>query len=181
MQQQLAVGRMGVHLATTILQKRYPIIEDLQSSKSMQKRGVDLFVEGLGYLEVKTDTHSPERVFLELDVGGKPGAVDRSCADYFCVLFPGYRVLYLMARAELQQWLREKYAWIAGTHPDWVKTVHSKSQQSTWSARGVVVPRVLLAQGVNLGVIEWEEGDENLEGKRDAVKPVVDRDRAVGC
>lgn len=159
---QLAIGEMGVRLAKTVLRYKYPVITDLQDNMEMQKRGVDLYVEGLGYLEVKTDSHSPQRLFLELDVSGKPGAVDRSCADYFCVLFYKHRVMYLVSRSELQQWLREKYAWVQEAHPDWIKVIRSKSNKSTWSARGVVVPRVLLAQEVNLGVIGWEEEDEVL-------------------
>lgn len=154
---QLGIGRMGVETVISVLQKRGYICKDLQDDMEMQHRGVDLYVEGLGYLEVKTDSHSPENFFLELDVKGKPGAIDRSTADYFCILFPNYQVIYLLPRAELQQWLRENYSWIKDEHPDWIRTIHSTAGKSRWSARGVIVPRTVLMKQVSVATLKWKE------------------------
>ncbi len=155
--EQLNVGALGVEIAKSVLHKRFGEIKDLQGDMAEQKRGVDLWVEGLGYIEVKTDSHSPERVFLELDVGGKPGAVDRSTSDYFCVLFYRYHLMVIIPRPELQQWLREHYEEIVRDHAGWIKTIHSRAGKSTWSARGMAVPRAVLARSINISVLEWKE------------------------
>lgn len=164
MQGQLSVGAMGVQIAKTVLRSRYPEIEDLQNNKAEQKRGIDLYVQGLGYLEVKTDSHSPRNLFLELEVSGKPGAVDRSAADYFCVLFYRWRVVYLIPRPELQKWMRENYAWILEEHPGWVKIIRSRAGRSRWSAKGIALPRRVLMEDILVKVIEWTEEEEALVG-----------------
>ena len=160
---QLDVGAMGVTLAKTVLRSRFPNITDLQADMEQQKRGVDLYVEGLGYLEVKTDSHRPRNFFLELSVSGKPGAVDRSTADWFCILFFKHKVLYLIPRSNLQMWLRENYAWILQEHPEWIKRTRSREGKSIWLAEGVIIPRELLIEDMDIGIIEWNEEDEIVE------------------
>ena len=157
---QLGLGAMGVQMAKSVLRSHYEDIEDYANDREMQKRGIDLYVAGLGYIEVKTDTHSPDRFFFELDVEGKPGAVDRSSADYFGILFPEYRVLYLIPRPQLQKWLRDNLSWIEEEHPEWVKHITSNENGRHWRATGVIVPRRVLAMNIKISAISWVEEDE---------------------
>jgi len=159
---QLGMGAMGVQLAKGVLRSRYQHIEDYGEDEEMQRRGIDLYVEGLGFIEVKTDTHKPRNFFFELDVEGKPGAVDRSSADYFCVVFPEHRVIYLVPRPDLQKWLRDNLAWIRRERPRWIKTIRSNESGRYWRARGVIVPRRMLMTDIKVSVIRWSEKDEAI-------------------
>jgi len=156
---------VGVQVAKAVLRSHYEDIEDYANDKEMQKRGIDLYVGGLGYLEVKTDTHSPDRFFFELDVEGKPGAVDRSSADYFGILFPEHRVLYLIPRPALQKWLRDNMGWIEKEHPERVRFITSNENGRCWRAKGVIVPRRILAADIKISAISWVEEDEVIVGK----------------
>ena len=158
----MTVGALGVQLAKLVLRRYYPHIEDFADDQEMQRRGVDLFVDGLGYLEVKTDTHSSRRFFFELSVSGKPGAVDRSCADWFCIIYPQERVVYLVSRPELQMWLRNNLPWIRRDCPDWIKHVDSYVGNRTWRATGVVIPARRLMTDTRVEVIQWTEEQERL-------------------
>lgn len=157
---QMSVGAMGVQLAKTILRARFTEIVDYEKDLEMQRRGIDLYVEGLGYIEVKTDTHKPEAFFFELNVENRPGAVDRSCADYFCIIFPEYRVMYLIPRPELQQWLRNNIYWIEEEERNWIKKIESDQGRNHWRATGVVVPRTLLMADIEIAIISWNEEEE---------------------
>lgn len=165
MRQQLQVGEMGVSTVKTVLRSRGYVVEDLQKDMSMQKRGVDLFVEGVGYIEVKTDSYEPTNFFFELDSSGKPGAVDRSCADYFCVFFFRHHIIYLIPRAELQKWLRDHYANIKEACPNRIKHIGSSQGTSKWQATGLVVPKEELLKDIRVSVIEWTEEDEHIDTK----------------
>lgn len=155
MREQLDVGAKGVEIVKEVLKERYPDIVDLQDDRVMQKRGIDLWVGGLGYVEVKSDSHKPDNLFLELDVGGRPGAIDRSCSDCFCILFFRHCVLYFIPRAELQQWLREWYSWTLDNEPTRLKVVQSSAGNASWSARGLVVPTYVLEQAIP-GIVKME-------------------------
>lgn len=157
---QLGLGAMGVQIAKSVLRSRYDHIEDYADDVEMQRRGIDLYVKGLGYLEVKTDTHSPKRFFFELDVEGKPGAVDRCSADYYCIIFPESRVIYLIPRPDLQKWLRDNLQWLETDHKDWFKCTTSNERGRYWRATGVVVPKRLLMKSIKIDVIRWKEEDE---------------------
>jgi len=159
---QLDIGVLGVQLAKLVLRRYYPQIIDYADRKNMQLRGIDLLIPDLGYLEVKTDTHSARRFFFELSVGTKPGAVDRSCADWFCVIYPQERVIYLIPRPELQMWLRNNMPWIRRDCPDWIKHTNSVSEGRTWRATGVVVPVRRIMTDIRIEVIQWKEDDEQV-------------------
>jgi hypothetical protein len=166
----LNMGEMGVTIAKAVLRSRYSSIIDYNNDMAMQKRGIDLWVEGLGFIEVKTDSHSSDKFFFELSVQNKPGAVDRCCADYFAMLYFKERVMYLVKRPELQKWLREHWRWMKSDHPDWVKEITSTSQGKEWKAVGVAVPKNEFMKDVNVGVLAWDESDEalsNVEWKGD--------------
>jgi len=162
MRAQLAVGEMGVELAKRVLRIKYPVIRDLQNDKKQQNRGVDLHVEGLGYLEVKTDSHNPIRFFLELEVSGKPGTIYKSKADWFCFFFFNYQKMYLLPRVDLQHWMKRNVPDIKQEHPDWVKTIRSHASLTTWSAKGLVVPSQRVLQGVNTVVVSWVIEDDAI-------------------
>ena len=156
-QGQLAVGAAGVEVAKQVLQDNgHGRITDMQGNKAMQKRGVDLLVSGLGYVEVKTDTHPSKNMYFELDVEGKPGAVDRCTADWWCVVFIQCCTMYLIPMPELSHWLREMYR--AAKKKD-IHTVGSQAGYAKWTARGMVVPtkELMRALGNKVRVFKWKE------------------------
>lgn len=158
MQEMLKLGEEGVEIVKRVLGVKYPNIIDLQDDHEMQKRGIDLYIGGLGYVEVKSDSHRTDNLFLELDVGGKPGAIDRSCSDVFCILFFKHATLYLIPRAELQQWLREWYVWNLDNEPGRLKVVHSSAGPASWQARGLVIPTCVLEEAIpGIVKMEWKE------------------------
>ena len=161
---QLSIGEAGVRLAKMVLRAVYPHIRDLEFEWPEQERGIDLYVYELGFVEVKTDTHSPKNFFLELSSDGKPGAIDRSCADYFCIIFPYARVMYLLPRPELQMWLRDNIQWIDNLYKGWITTVKSHSRGRQWNAIGLVVPIWRLQQDLDIVQIKWNEEDEIIKG-----------------
>ena len=157
---QLSIGQAGVRLAKMVLRAVYPKIKDLEKDRDAQKRGIDLYVQNLGYVEVKTDLHEPKNFFLELSSAGAPGAIDRSCADYFCIIFPYSRVIFLIERPYLQKWLRDNMC----RSKKWIKHVKSRSDWNQWEAIGLVVPRRLLERDIDVAQIRWNESDEIIEG-----------------
>lgn len=161
---QLSIGEAGVRLAKMVLRAVYPKIVDLKNDSIAQKRGIDLFITDLGYVEVKTDLHKPKNFFLELSSDGKPGAIDRSCADYFCFIFPYHRIIYLIERPYLQQWLRNNIAWVRRRYKKWIKTVKSHSDWNQWNAVGLVIPIWRLQRELDIMQIRWNEEDEIIEG-----------------
>ena len=158
---QLSVGAMGVQLAKSVLRSRYPDIVDYAEDMEQQRRGIDLYVPNLGTVEVKTDSHTPTNFFFELDVEGKPGAVDRSCADYYAVVFPEHRVMYLIPRPDLQKWLRDHMASLQKR--DSIRTIRSRHGRNRWEARGAIVPKRLLIRDINVVVVSWVEEEELLQ------------------
>jgi len=161
---QLSIGKAGVRLAKMVLRAHYPDIVDLEGDYVAQKRGIDLHIQGLGFVEIKTDTHKAKNFFLELNVGNKPGAIDRSCADYFCIIFPQVRVMYLLPRPELQMWLRDNIQWIDNLYTGWITTVKSHNKGRQWDAIGLIVPIWRLRQDLSIVQIKWNEEDEIIKG-----------------
>jgi len=161
---QLSIGEAGVRLAKMILRACYSKIIDFRDQPIPQKRGIDLYVGGLGHVEVKTDMHKPKNFFLELSSDGKPGAVDRSCADFFCIIFPQARMMYLLPRPELQMWLRDNIQWVDNLYKGWIITVKSHSKGREWDAVGLIVPIWRLQQDLDIVQIKWNEEDEIIKG-----------------
>lgn len=161
----LSFGEMGVNLVKSILRSKYKNIIDYNNDQAMQKRGIDIWVETLGFVEIKCDSHSSERFFFELSVAGKPGAVDRCSADYYAMLYYKERRLFLIKRPELQMWLRNHWHWVKHEHPDWVKTIYSSSKGQKWAATGITVPKDIIDKDINIAVLTWGEADEVIEMK----------------
>lgn len=154
---QLKVGRDGVELAKQILRKHYDTVFDYDNDMETQHRGVDVYVGGLGHIEIKTETYPPKNVFLELSVAGKPGAIDRSCATYLAYIYPDYGLMLLLPRSELQKWLRENFSWILRERRKWVKKVRSAHKGRKWQATGIAVPINIILKDLKVVLIEWED------------------------
>ena len=154
---QLKVGRRGVKLAKDILSEQYETVMDLDEDMAAQRRGIDVFVPSLGYLEIKCETYAPKNVFLEIEVAGKPGAIDRSCADYLAYIYPDYGLMLLLPRPELQKWLRENWSWILRERRKWVKKVRSAHKGRKWQATGIAIPINVLLKDLEIVLIEWED------------------------
>lgn len=142
---QLKVGARGVERVKKLL-SQYGVVDDLQDDRGWQKRGVDLYAPGLGYVEVKTDRHTPDRVFLEVDVeGSKPGGVFSSRADWLAVYFVKTKQLFLFRLPDLQFWLAQHYALLRATT---YRVITSRRGRSVWSVGGVLVPLKVLRENV---------------------------------
>lgn len=165
-EQQLQRGETGVLIAKMALRSRYPMIKDYARDMEMQKRGVDLYVEGLGFIEIKADYHDDSpNFFLEVSVGKNPGAVDRSGAEYFCFIYPNKRQMYLLPRAHIAKWMREHWTEYIKNN----RVIHIKSHQGrhSWSADGITVNRERLIEyikraGGKVVYIHWNETEEVL-------------------
>lgn len=162
MQSQLRIGELGVSVVKEML-RDVGRIKDFRDNARVQKRGIDLYVEHIGYIEVKTDSHSPKNVFLELEVAGKPGGIDRSCADYIVFLYYRYNVAYVFRRDELQMWLRNNYHTLVAEHPEMYKEILSSSGNNTWSAHGLIVPLKMLTETLWYKRYVTGGGSENVE------------------
>ncbi|MDD5218994.1 MAG: hypothetical protein PHV11_00300 [Candidatus Bipolaricaulis sp.] len=163
---QLERGEAGVMIAKMVLRGRYPLVTDYNKDMAMQRRGIDLFAEGLGYIEIKTDYHDDSpNFFLETSVGNRPGAVDTSGAEYFCFIYPNRRQMYLLPRPHIVKWLREH--WEEYVQRDKIIPIKSHQGSDTWSANGIVVSREKLIRyvrkaGGKVVRIHWKESEEVL-------------------
>lgn len=137
---QMGVGKMGVDLAVDILRDRYDDVENYEHHMDFQARGIDIFVGGLGFVEVKTDLHTTKNFYFELSMNDGPGGLDKSAADYFAFVFPNERKMFLIKRPELQHWLRNWKGWYKRHTPDSLKFIHSNQGDNVWITMGLIVP-----------------------------------------
>lgn len=158
-------GEMGVILAKAILRERYPDIIDYNDDRVMQSRGIDLDVSGLGWVEVKTDFHKPENIFIELESNGRPGTVDKSSSQYFAYIFPRSRVMFLIPTAELRWWLRMYGMQLASIEPNIHKVVESHRGSSSWYAEGLAMPIEYIQEKLEIIEIAWREEDEKIRAE----------------
>ncbi len=161
----LAMGQMGEILARSILRAKFPDshFEDYREDTSWQQRGVDFYVEGLGYIEVKTDSHRPDNIFIELSSKDGPGAIDRSSADWICVLYFKYNVLYLIPRSWLQFWIRENLMDIDESNK---RRLTSTIQDKRWTSDGVFVELSRIVDEIpNVRRLTWSDEEETIYGK----------------
>ncbi len=137
--EQMKVGREGVEQVRELLLDRYEWVNNYEKAAEMQRRGIDLEVCDLGYVEVKTDLHTTKNFFFELSVDGGPGGLDKSAADYFVFLFPNEGKMFLIKRPDLMYWLRDRMFYYLECVPGSFKTVESNQGDRTWEVRGLVV------------------------------------------
>jgi len=167
----LKVGELGVRLACAVL-RRYGSVKRVEDDRYMQQRGIDIISDTLGYVEIKTDSHTPDRVFFELSSNGQPGAVDRSVADNFCIIFYKYNTMLIISRPHLQQFLRENIAHWLDRWPKWFITTRSSRGGNGWCSTGVLVPiTVLIGKlGNRVTQLTWNEEEEvfSSEQNRDS-------------
>lgn len=151
--EQLTIGRDGVAIIKAYLETKGIKVTDFQDNPEQQARGIDLYAEGYGNLEVKTDTHSNARVWLELDVGGKPGCIFRSRADYLVICWVKDNVAAVYKLPEVQLWLMLNYQglYLGGA----LRAVFSHRGHKQWYSLGVPVLRVDLEAGLTYKK-EWK-------------------------
>jgi hypothetical protein len=139
----------------------------VEDDRYMQQRGIDIVSDTLGYVEIKTDSHTPDRVFFELSSNGQPGAVDRSVADSFCIIFYKHNTMLIISRSYLQQFLRENMAHWLDRWPKWFITTHSNRGGNEWCSTGVLVPTSVLTEklGNKVTQLTWQEEEEVFNGK----------------
>lgn len=153
----LDMGRMGVMLAKVQLQKKYGEIIDYDNNREMQKRGIDLLIPSLGYCEIKTDSHSPDKYYFELEDNNHPGAIYNCTADYYIVFFFKYNLLHIIKRAELVYWVTRHYSWIKRENPGWVHHITSVNGGNKWRSEGIIVPNNVFTRDVSVGILAWNE------------------------
>ena len=109
-------------------------VVDLSDIPAAQTRDVDLLVDGT-YVEVKSDFHTPEKIFLELTCDNRPGCVFQSRADTWLYGFPDDHIWYEFNLARLQ-WFCVQHV---SDYP--LKHIHSTRRGNrVWVATGIVVP-----------------------------------------
>ncbi|KKN12713.1 hypothetical protein LCGC14_1013710 [marine sediment metagenome] len=137
---QMEIGREGVEQVRELLLDRYEWVNNYEKAAEMQRRGIDLEVCDLGYVEVKTDLHTTKNFFFELSANAGPGGLDKSAADYFAFLFPNEGKMFLIPRPELIFWLRRWATYMINQNPDCLKLVSSHRGDAVWAVSGIVVP-----------------------------------------
>lgn len=147
-QGQFAKGATGVEQLIALLREQGREVTDLAHVMLAQQRGIDLVVDGQLW-EVKTDSHQPINLFLELSCKDKPGCLFASRADILAYWFPGAGKLVMAGLPDLQYWLFEHGQEYAR------KTVTSRAGRSTWTATGIVVPLPVLACLPSYEVHTW--------------------------
>jgi hypothetical protein len=149
-----ALGLQGVELVKTVLGERYPLVSDLAEDMQLQAQGVDLQLEKLGYVEVKTDTHEPKTLFIEVGPpGGTPGAIDKCISTTIIYVFPLSRTLFIIPRPQLTKWLRDNWGWLS---PRNIRTVWTSRGGQRWSVVGVIVPVDKLLADTSTERVTWE-------------------------
>lgn len=166
---QLAVGRIGIRIAKALFKREGYKVEDYENDKEWQYRGIDLYVYGFGYVEIKTDTYDTGNAVLELNDRGLPGALDRSCADWYGIVFIRLNKMVLFPRAALVKWLRENYAYLRKSHKNWFHVIYSYQGNSRWAVEIVIVPLSLLLEEVSGRekpiIVTWDENDVEITGR----------------
>lgn len=110
---------------------------DLTKLPDAQRRGVDYLLDE-EYVDIKSDTHRAENVFLELECKDQPGCFFKSRADAWLYYFPKEQKLYRLDLPKLQHHLTRNLAKYRE------RAVTSVSGPSTWYAVGVLVPIAVL-------------------------------------
>lgn len=119
---------------------------NLQGVPEYDDRDIDAFVEGLGTVEVKTDRHRDSgNFFFEVEVGGKPGCIFASRADWLLYWFPPDEV-YLIPLPELQYWLAANWRKYAEQRRE--RDVYSRRGQRKWRAVGIIPRRTTILHEV---------------------------------
>lgn len=161
---QMEKGMLGVKFVKSILRSKYPKIVDYEKDMTMQKLGIDLYVDGLGFVEVKTDLHDTDNFYFEISTSGSPGAIFNSSASWFAILFPKLHEMWLIRRSNLQYWLAMNLGYLEKTYPERFKTITSNRGSRHWSAKGVIVPRSDVVKELGAIEIKWTEEDEMMPG-----------------
>jgi Holliday junction resolvase-like predicted endonuclease len=134
---QLAVGAAGEARVADWLETQGWLVADMTDDRDEQRRDVDflLYRDGHAYTaEVKTDTHAPKAMFVELAVDNKPGYIFKTRAEVLLYCFPEHDLVYWLEVPALLRYLYQQ-----GSRFD-VKVVTSRNGKRTWQAEGIVVP-----------------------------------------
>lgn len=132
---QAAVGRRGEEVVIAWLRERGYEVEDVSASPLWRQRDVDVIV-GARMAEIKTDTHSPDNLFVELTDDDKPGYLYKSRADDLLYYFPHAGKLFWLPVASLAWWVHE--------HANDLRRIEVRSRRhrggSPWVSVGIAVP-----------------------------------------
>jgi len=153
-----AEGQAGEELAVQLLAPHFESIEQYSEDPFFQKRGIDLWVLGLGYVDVKTDTHQPINLFFEV-VGphNSPGGFDKSRADYYLYMFPLARLAYVLDVPETVFWLREYLPQLQlKRHVIWNQGLYER-----YYTEGYAVPIAGLPEYILYAELTWTEEMES--------------------
>ncbi len=134
---QLAVGAAGEARVVDWLEAQGYTVADVTKDKDWQRRDVDFLVVGTDgayrTVEVKTDTHKTEAIFIETSVDEKPGYIFKTRAEV---------LLYYMSATGKLYWIDVpklcRYVFTFGNLYD-LKVVASRSGKREWQAEGIVV------------------------------------------
>lgn len=125
---QLARGKAGEERVRRWLREHGHTVVDVRSDPGYQALDVD-FVVGPHPIEVKTDYHATDKLFLEFQ------AIAKSQATFWFFYTPRTDKLYCFRHAVLRDALM--LAWYRG---DKVHTITTMNGWSHWTVQGIVVP-----------------------------------------
>lgn len=141
---QLAVGAVGEARVMDWLEAHDYFVLDLRRDRDEQRRDVDLRItapNGFTWTaEVKTDTHKPQNIFVELACGGKPGYLFKTRAEVLLYAFPERDLLYWIEVPKLLHWVHQ----FGRTFE--LKIIRSRNGNQEWTAEGIAVPLAALVE-----------------------------------
>jgi len=153
-------GQRGVSVVVLTLQQLGYHVQSLQENQTLWHRG-DLYVSGIGFVEVKTDYTDYDNVYLEIDVAGKPGWVYASRADYVLVYFVKKGLMYLFPMPDIQRFVAEHYLVLRPK----IRTATTYKDGSKWQSSGIPVAIEILCEAIPQ-TKKWEVlDDEDLLGR----------------
>ena len=138
---QFEIGKQGVEILKGLTAGCIDYLNDMDK----QKRGIDLFIPGVGYVEVKTDTTEYENVFLEVDTEGRPGGIFNSRADWLYMVFIKQGVVFSVSLPRVQHWLAQHYGLLNSTCR---RTIVSRRGKARWTVGGFIVSRAVLVEEI---------------------------------
>jgi len=141
MRTQMQVGQSGFKELMRLCQKRFGTFRDYSADQKKQRMGVDCWLPGYGYVEVKTDTHKSGNFFMEYVCANKPSGIMTSQAKWWAIYLVNLGLVYFLYVPGVRRWIKQNLGWLEQRYK---RTIWSEEAEHAWSAFGLVIPRDFL-------------------------------------
>lgn len=156
-----------------LCKKRFGAFRDFTGDQKKQRAGVDCWLPGYGYVEVKTDTHKSCNFFIEYVCANKPSGIMTSQAKWWAIYLVNLGLVYFLYVPGVRRWIKQNLEWLEKRYK---RTIWSEEADHAWSAFGLVIPRDFLAIPGKMVVYRIENDELVLVSGRE---PLIRRRRNV--